>query len=617
MLATACLVVAALYFAQEVFVPLALAVLFTFLLTPIVVRLERKHVPRAVASTGVVLIALCLIGVLMWTLSSQAVDIANQLPAYRKNVSDKISHLPFLHGQGVFSKLTSAADDLKNQISPVDSSKQQPMPVVLTDQSPVGFSQISSLLGVVAGPLAMTFIVTVFVIFMLLRREDLRDRLIRLVGGGRLDITTRALSEAGDRISRYLLMQSLVNASYGIVIGIGLWTIGHLSGQKGGFPDAPLWGLLCGLFRFVPYVGAPIGAFFPVVLSIAVFPGIRESIATVGLFAVVEILNNSFVEPMLYGSTTGLSAVAVLASAVFWSWLWGPIGLLLSTPITACLLVIGKYVPQMEFLNVLLGDDPPLPPATQLYQRLLALDLEAAAEVIHGLVREMSLEAVYDKVVIPALAMGEHDHHMNRLEESRHAVMRQCVRDVIDELGDREKALAVNHAAAAVEHAAKSDTPPPAASAPVRYRLPGDCNVTALCLPAHDDSDELVARIMAQLLELRGYCVSVIGHSALASEMLDAIEEKDVHLVLVSALPPTAITHARYLCKRVLSRFPEMSIVVGLWMFDGDRARANERIAEGETVHLTSSITEALEESQQIAQAALLRKNAPLSTAAN
>ncbi len=608
-LATLCLVVAALYFGQEVLVPLALAMLFTFLLSPLVIRLERMRIPRPVAASVVVLVALAVIVCVGWTLSSQAVDLANELPQYKKNITDKISHLPFLHGTSVFTRLSTAASEIRNQISPTDASKERPIPVTVTDQSSVGMTQISALLGAVAGPLATAFIVAVFVIFMLIRREDLRDRLIRLVGGGRLDLTTQALTEAGNRISRYLLMQSLVNAGYGLVIGVGLWAIGRLSGEKGGFPDAPLWGLLSGLFRFVPYVGPPLGAFFPVLLSIAVFPGPRELIATIALFIIVEIINNTAIEPLLYGATTGLSAVAVLAAAVFWSWLWGPIGLLLSTPLTACLLVIGEFVPQMEFLSVLLGDQPPLPPATRLYQRLLALDAEAASEVVADFRRSLTLEEVYETVMIPALSMGERDHHLNHLEEARHAKMRQIARDVLEEQGDRERALLIKAHAAEVERSARTDAAPGGGSS-TRPRLPSECVVNVVCLPAHDESDELVSMMVAQLLEFRGFCAFPIGNAALASEMLEQVEQRGADLVVISALPPTAVSHARYLCKRVQQRFGDRSVVVGLWGFSGDRSRARERIADVETVHVSTTLNDALDEIHQIAQGALLNSKA-------
>jgi predicted PurR-regulated permease PerM len=611
-LATFCLVVAALYFAQEVLVPLALAVLFTFLFTPLVIRLERLGIPRAIASSGVVFLGLFLIAILAWTLSSQAVDLATKLPTYKTNIQAKISHLPFLHNNGTYAKLTTAADQIKTDFgSPPDNSRKQPLAVTVSDQSWTGFTQVRSLLGAIASPLATTFIVAVFVIFMLIRREDLRDRLIRLVGEGQLDVTTQALSEAGNRISRYLLMQTAVNACYGVVIGTGLWTIGHFSKQPGGFPDAPLWGLLCGLFRFVPYVGPWIGAFFPVILSIAVFPGAREFIATLSLFVCVEVLNNSAIEPMLYGSSTGLSAVAILAAAVFWSWLWGPIGLLLSTPLTACVVVIGKYVPQMQFLDILLGDSPPLPPPTRLYQRLLAQDPEGASDVIDEFRKTMPLEQLYDTVFIPALAMAERDHHANPIDHPRRSTMRQTLRDALDDLGDRERALAIQHQAKAVENAARADNPAPVVQGPTDIftpptRLPEDCTVTVLCLPALDESDELVAIMIAQLLEFRGYCVTTIGHSALASEMLDQVQQKSAGIILVSALPPTAVTHARYLCKRLQSKFPSLAIVVGLWTYAGDTFRAKQRIAPGDHARITTSLKEALEQINQIAQKALL-----------
>jgi hypothetical protein len=455
---------------------------------------------------------------------------------------------------------------------------------------------------------------------MLIRREDLRDRLIRLVGEGRLDITTQALSDAGDRISRYLLMQSLVNISYGFVIGIGLWTIGHFSHVEGGFPNAPLWGLLCGLLRFVPYVGPWIGGFFPVLLSVAVFPGITQFVLTVCLFVSIEVLNNSAIEPMLYGSTTGLSAVAILAAAVFWSWLWGPIGLLLSTPLTACVVVIGKYVPQMQFLDVLLGDQPPLPPPTRLYQRLLALDFEAAADVAEEYHKTMTLAELYDTVIVPALAMAERDHHINHLDDARRATMWQCIRDVLDERGERE--LAAKKKAEVTQKDAKSDAPLLAPGMAARRQLPSDCTVTVLCLPAHDESDELVAIMMKQLLELRGYCASATSQSALASEMLEEVAQKSADIILVSALPPTAITHARYICKRLLSKFQSIPMVVGLWTFDGDLSRAAERLAPSGSLQITCSLRGALQQIDQLAQQVIVSQRhddvtAPVAAAVN
>jgi predicted PurR-regulated permease PerM len=610
MLATFCLVVTALYFGQQVLMPLALAVLFTFLLTPVVARVERLGIWRGVAASAVVLLALCLIGFLAWTLSSQALDLASELPHYKKNISEKIAHLPFLHRDGGLAKLNTIENDFKSALA-VGGETTKPIPVTIADRSPLAMSEITSLLGEIASPLAMTFIVAVFVIFMLVRREDLRDRLIRLVGEGQLDVTTQALSEAGNRISRYLLMQSLVNTGYGIVIASGLWAIGHFSGEKAGFPDAPLWGLLCGLFRFIPYVGPWLGAFFPVILSVAAFPGLKEFVETVCLFVGIETLNNSGIEPMLYGSTTGLSAVAILAAAVFWGWLWGPIGLLLSTPLTACVVVIGKYVPQMEFLDVLLGDEPPLPPPTRLYQRLLALDSEAASDVIDEYRKAMPLEELYDTVIVPALAMAEKDRHLNRLEEGRYGKLLQSVRDAIDELGDRERTLAVNNDARAVEQAAKADALPTAPAVAARPQLPKECTVTVLCLPAHNESDELVAVMMSQLLEFRGYCAVSMTQDALASEMVEEAARKSPNCILVSALPPAAVTHARYLCKRLQSKFPSIAIVVGLWIFEGDLARAQERISPAGGLQISSSLRDSLERLHQLAQASMLAGTNP------
>ncbi|MBV8782366.1 MAG: AI-2E family transporter, partial [Phycisphaerae bacterium] len=315
--ASLCLVVAVLYVGQPVIEPIVLALLFSFLLTPAVRRLERVGVPRVPACIAVVAAALGLLVLLFYTVTSHAVDLANQLPQYRDNIVQKLSHMPLLHGSAL-KRIQDTLNDLGQQIATTTNQPTtQPVPVVIKQQGNGFFGVAQNVVNVMVEPAGTVFIVTIFVIFMLLRREDMRDRLIRLVGQGRLDVTTEALAEAGDRITRYLLAQSCVNTCYGIVIGTGLWLIGRFSHST--FPNAPLWGLLAGLLRFIPYLGPWLGAACPVLLSIAVYPHSGQLIATISLFVGVEIINNSAVEPYLYGSSTGMSSLAVLVAAIFWT----------------------------------------------------------------------------------------------------------------------------------------------------------------------------------------------------------------------------------------------------------------------------------------------------------
>src|SRR5690349_2799833 len=402
LLASTCIIIAGLYFGREVLVPLALAILLSFLLTPAVRWLERLRIPRTPSVLIVVLIAVGFVGAIGYVVERQFVTIINQLPNYEDQLRAKV-HALGSHG-GVFRKAeqemknitgatTQATTSAATVAGPTPPGEEapgsgshapttQPTP---DNPLPVRLFPAASPLTVlrdfaetVLNPLATAGLVLVFVIFMLLTREDLRDRMIRIVGHGRLNLTTQALDEASTRISKYLGALAIVNTAYALCTAGGLWVIGRFLGHGQGFPDVVVWGILVGLFRFVPYVGVWIGASFPLLLSFALFPGNAAFFATLGLFVVLEILVSQFIEPVWYGQSTGMSPLAVLVAAVFWTWLWGAIGLLLSTPLTVCLVVIGKYVPQLQFLDILLGDEPVLPPHVRVYQRLIAGDEEEA-----------------------------------------------------------------------------------------------------------------------------------------------------------------------------------------------------------------------------------------------
>ena len=383
--------IATLYFARVVFIPLALALLFSFLLAPPVAFLERVKLPRILAIFLVVIILGSLMGLIGWKTSQQFVDLTNQLPSYRNTLQDKIHALKGSNNQS-FNKATATVKELENEINAVapgtsstdettkthvapGSSPSRPLSVeVVPPINPL--ESVEYLLG----PLATAGVVIIFTVFILVGREDLRNRLIRLAGGGRLNIMTQALDEATQRINRYLFLQLVVNSSYGLLIFTALRFIG--------IPNAALWGVSAAILRFLPYVGPPMAAVMPIVLSLAVFPGWHEALVTAGLFLVLELLVANVIEPLLYGGHVGLSPLAILVAAVFWTLIWGFPGLVLSTPLTVCLVVIGRYVPSLGFLNVLLGDEPVLSPHAQYYQRLLAADQSEARHILEECLKE-------------------------------------------------------------------------------------------------------------------------------------------------------------------------------------------------------------------------------------
>lgn len=636
-LASVCIVVGGLYFAREVLIPIALAVLLSFLLTPLVRRLEKWKLPRAAATLIVVAVAVAVLVTIGYVVFHQFVQVVEELPNYRGELHAKWEKLrnhggvikkaeQELHNMGATTKpgstQPSAPPDqaIKGSASALASSEgqgaagQNPVPVrvVQPPQSTVegALATIADYASKFLSPLATAFLVLVFVIFMLLTREDLRDRLIRLIGHGQVNLTTQATDDAGSRISRYLGALAIVNGAYGASVAGGLWAIGHLLGHGHAFPSVLVWGLLVGLFRFVPYIGIWIGAAMPLALSFALYSGNSVFFATVGLFVALEIIVGQFIEPYWYGASTGMSALAVLVAAVFWTWLWGPIGLLLSTPLTVCLVVMGKYVPQLHFLDILLGDEPVLPPHMRLYQRLIASDDEEADELAREVLKDRTLEKVYDEVLIPALLLAERDFHRERLEESRLQFVHQSVRDMVEELGEEARTKRVRDAAADTEQAAK-DQPPADGVARPRPMLAKDCIVNVVCLPAKGESDQIVALMLAQLLELRGYCTFAASTDQLASEMVAMVEEKKAPIVAVSAMPPAAVAHARYLCKRLHARFADIHLIVGVWHAKTDPDRIKQRIACEDSVHLVTLLAQAQDQIDQLAQSPAIREPVP------
>jgi predicted PurR-regulated permease PerM len=553
-------IVVVLYFGREIFIPLALAVLLSFALAPLVESLRRWHVPRFGAVMLIVVVAFVVIAAIGAILARQAGQVAGNLPSYQITIGRKIETLRDAAGTGgVIEKVTHALEGLRQQILkppvPADSPTQpsgssetgsKPIPVEIQEGPPKPLEIIQSVLSPILGPLATAGIVVVFAIFILLYRLDLRDRFIRLAGSRDLTRTTAAMNDAASRLSRYLLTQTAINASFGVIIGTGLWFIG--------IPNPLLWGIVGALTRFVPYIGAIISAVFPSALAIAVDPGWSMLIWTVLLFVVVEAIMGQVLEPWLYGHGTGLSPMAVIVAAAFWTWLWGPIGLLLSTPLTACLVVLGRHVEQLKFLEVMLGDKPALAAEEIFYQRMLAGDPHEAADKAEQFLKERSLSAFYDEVAIPGLAMAQDDVTDGQLEPDRLAQIRDAVHDVVDDLSDYEDEVPTpnpNDVQALVKN--QELAPEWREGTPV------------LCIGTRTPLDEAVATMLAQLLKKHGIGARCEARDALAMDHIFRLETAGVLLVCLSCLDVSRLTEVRYLVRRVRRKPSDVLILAGFW----------------------------------------------------
>jgi hypothetical protein len=413
-------------------------------------------------------------------------------------------------------------------------------------------------------------------VFMLLKREDLRNRLLRLAGLGQLNIMTQALDDASGRVSRYLLMQFLVNAGFGTLFGFGLYLIG--------VPYPALWGAVAGILRIVPYVGTLVAATLPFALSLAVSDGSLKPLLVFLVFAGLELIVGNFVEPWLYGAHVGISSLALLVAAVFWAVLWGPAGLILSTPLTVCAVVLGRYVPQLSFLHILLGDEPVLAAEAQIYQRLLAMDQLEAHTVVEQFLKGRPLVELYDLVLIPALSMAEQDRHKGAIDAAREEFLFVSINEMIAEFSEYQVADSPS---------GQDSAPAPDAAEHPSARI--------VCLPAHDRADEVTAAMLSQILEQKGFATlsfPVVGTSL--NEVLALIEAGRSDVVCISALPPYAFAPARAMCKQIRERFPKLKVVVCVWGFSGDTQKAITRFERTQPDRLSTSLAQAVEHVQEI-----------------
>ncbi len=541
------LTAATLRYAQDFFIPLVLAGLLSFLLSPLVRRLERWRLGRVGAVLVTTALAFVLIGGLAYLVTSQFLDLAGSLPKYRNNLIARVSALktgennPLRLAVQTIGDVTAAMNKPEDA-TPAVAEKNRPMRVEVIPPADGSIQMLMGVLWPVVEPLGNTAVVIVIVIFMLLAGADLRDRLIHLVGHGRVRVTTQAFDEAGHRISRYLLAQLLVNASFGLAIGVGLYFIG--------IPNAVFWGLLALALRFLPYIGPWLAAAFPIALSIAAFESWNQPLLTIGLFVVCELVSNNVIEPWLYGTSTEISPLAVIVSALFWTWLWGGVGLVLATPLTVCLAVAGKYLPALSFLDLLMGDKPSISPGDRLYQRLLAQNEDEASDIIEQHTREHTAPAAFDEAVLPALRSIEDDFRAGVLSDTARTDAFQILRQILAD-------LAV----------------PPAESLTTTTPI--------LCIPASHEGDELAALMLAQMLAASGVTATVLSSKLLASESVEQAVALAPAIVCISSLPPVSTIAARALCKRLRDRLPSARIIIGLWQPDDDEfATRRERLTK-------------------------------------
>jgi len=579
-------VVAALYFGRSVFVPIALATLITFLLSRLVTRLER-WIGRIAAVLVTVIAMFSIFAGASWVIGRQVIDLADKLPDYQANIVAKIRSLK-LPAAGPLARFSSSVHVLQSELaapSPApstdrtrdDSSTRTPPPVA----SPIpvkiieGRSAIPQLmqetLSAILSPLGTAALVLLLVIFMLLKREDLRGRLIRLVGQGRISTTTRAMEDAGRRVSRYLSTQFLVNTGYGICVAIGLQLIG--------VPNAVLWGVLAGVLRFIPYVGPWAGALLPVVLSFAISSSWFTPLMTISLFIVLEAIVSNVVEPWLYGANTGVSPIALIISAVFWTWLWGPVGLVLSTPLTVCLAVIGRHVPRLEFLGTLLSEDQALAPHEEFYHRLLSFSTDTAEEFATKYLETESLTSFYDKVLIPAIAAVEIDAHSGSLVAEQRTSALQRIHEIIDDFSGWE-------ASGNDKDEQKSDD-----VIGVAPRI----GSRVLCLPAGAYRDELAGEMLAQLLRKQGFEAENLPARLKDEELIDRTLEIQPECICVSVLPPTSIAQARHLCSAIRERFGSVTILLGAWSGRFDAEKLRERLRAKQVSDVAVSLADAVQ----------------------
>jgi len=598
-------VVAVLYVARDLLIPLAFAVTLSMILAPAVALLQKLRLGRVPSAILVIVVAIASVGGISWVIFNELVAVAIELPGYQENITKKIQAIR-APGNGLFGRAANSVKELGKIASapavvpPADvpaasdvppapgipaapndrkgrrtgpNPASRPLAVQIVEQPGSELQYVGDLIKPFLRPLAVFGMVLIFSLYLLIEQNDLRNRLFRLVGLHRLNVMTQALDDATQRVGRYLMLQFLVNVCFGALCGTGLYLIG--------LPYAALWGAVAAIMRLVPYVGSVVATALPLLLSLAVFDGWGHPLMVLLLFVTLELGTGNFVEPWLYGIHTGVSSLALLMTTVFWAALWGPAGLILATPLTVCVVVLGRYVPQFSFLHTLLGDEASLVAEAQIYQRLLAMDEQEARAVADGYLKDHSLAQLYDLVLIPALTMAEHDRHKGALDPAREEFLFLSMKEMLAELPDYSLKEPVNTEAAAVEPPAMEPKPEWPAG-------------RVICIPANDEADEISAAMLSQLLELGGCVALSFPVDPDLLHLVQVLEPSVDDVICISAVPPFAFSHAKTLSRQLRARFPRTKLVVGVWGFSGEIERALERFQVPRPDRLVTTLEQAL-----------------------
>jgi predicted PurR-regulated permease PerM len=550
------LLMAALWVARSVFIPIALAVLLTFILTPAVMALQRRGLPRLAAVLLVTGLTLSTVAGGIVIISKQLHDLAATLPRHRENIASKIRDIQG-EGPSVLDNLMRMMDEITREIKP-PSARSSAIKVEVVEGKTTGMSLFPYIAMPLIGVIGSISLIVGLTVSMLFKREDLRNRVISLIGKGQLTSTTRALDEGAQRISRYLIIHLSVNASFGFLFGLGLKLIG--------VEYAFLWGVMAAILRFIPFIGTWLGGIFPILISVATFTGWLQPILVVVILVSLGLTANNVIEPMLISRSTGVSPVALVVAAAFWTWLWGPIGLVLSTPMTVCLRVIGKYVPQLEFFDVLLGTDPALDPEYGYYQRLLARDEDEAEELVETYLAQHTVQELADDVLVPTLSRTRTDQDRGDLSDDDVRFILHATQDVLDGLP--------------LETLAEEGIVP----APVKV----------VCIPVRDDIDELALHLFH--LVLGPFCqIEMLSPGTVSTSLAEWVRQEQPALVLIGCVPPGGTARVRYLCKQLRRQFPELPIAVGCWGL-GEEGKLGERLRAAGASQVGATMKESLEE---------------------
>jgi len=574
-LPTLVLIIASLYWAQTILIPIALSILLTFLLSPVIGGLERLGLRRVPSVIFIVVLTFSFLATIGWITALQFTSLAKELPKYQDNIKQKIADVRAAGKGGNLEQVQKTVEEIKGEIQKGEEpakGKQNPRPVVVEAEQSSTFWPVPIAIGPLVERLASAGLAIVLVIFMLIRRQDLLNRLIRLIGYSCMMITTKALEDAGERISRYLLMQSIINLFFGLAVGVALFLID--------LPYAIFWGLLAAILRFVPYVGPGVAALMPTALGLAAFEGWIWPIVVIGLFVVLELFTNMVLEPLLYADSAGVSEVALLVAVAFWTWLWGPIGLAMATPLTVCLVVLGKYVPQMEFITVLMSDEPVAENNVIYYQRLLATNQDDAAHIVEEYLKTNPRERVYDEVLVPALNFARLDRERGNLTDADEQFVFQATRAIVENINSKQQASALetDKSGIAIE------------------------KVRILGCPARDGADEVALLMFQQLLHSTRYDLELIAEQKLASEVVAEAAEKKTGLVCIAAVQPGGLAQARYLCKRLRSQFPDVKIAVGLWGFQNNLEESRNSLLSAGADEVSTNLVETRDQITNLGQ---------------